>query len=109
MIYGPYPATVLNVHDGDTVALDLDLGFGTHQMELRCRVYGINAPELSTQAGMIAAAFLRSLLPVGCKVTVKSHGWDKYGGRFDGEILTSSGEAVGPLMLAAGYAVKYVP
>lgn len=109
MTYGPYPATVLDVHDGDTVRLDLDLGFGMHQTELRCRVYGINAPELNTASGSIAASFLKTLLPVGCKVKVLSHGWDKYGGRFDGEITTPQGESVAGLMLAAGYAVKYTP
>lgn len=109
MIYGPYPAVVVNVHDGDTVEVDLDLGFGVHQRALRCRIFGIDAPELSLQSGKLAAGFLKTLLLTGEKVSILSHGWDKYGGRFDGEIFTVDGNSIGALMLAAGYAVKYTP
>jgi micrococcal nuclease len=40
-----YEATVLEVHDGDTIKVEIDLGF---QMKFtdKIRFYGINAPEL---------------------------------------------------------------
>jgi endonuclease YncB( thermonuclease family) len=69
--FGPYPARVQTVHDGDTIYLDIDLGFD-HLISARdfdghprlaCRVYGINAPELSTEAGKAAALFAQTLLP----------------------------------------------
>lgn len=113
MVYGPYPARVDSVHDGDTVLLDLDLGFG-HLMAARdirgrawlsCRVYGINAPELSTDAGVKARDYAQKLLPVGLIVTVVSHGWDKYGGRFDGDITLPDGTDFGRTMIDAGMAV----
>ncbi len=44
-----YRATVLTVHDGDTAHLRIDRGFGLY-WEVRCRLAGINAPELSTGA-----------------------------------------------------------
>lgn len=113
MSFGPYPAKVVEVHDGDTVSLDIDLGFdhlivargfdGTPR--LSCRVFGINAPELRTAAGTKARAYAQTLLPVGTLVAVTSHGWDKYGGRFDGDITLSDGTSFAANMLATGHAV----
>lgn len=113
--FGPYPARVDLVHDGDTIYLTIDLGFD-HQIDshgidgtprLACRVYGINAPELSTQAGKDALAYAQTLLPVGTTVAVVSHGWDKYGGRFDGSILLPDGTDFGAQMIASGHAVTF--
>lgn len=111
--FGPYPARVVDLHDGDTVHLDIDLGFD-HLIEaidwdghprLSCRVFGINAPELSTPAGKTARDFAKTLLPEGALVQVTSHGWDKYGGRFDGDIILPDGRSFGAVMLQAGMAV----
>lgn len=111
--FGPYPGRVRSVHDGDTVHVDLDLGFGItlngaswdDKPLLSCRVYGINAPELSTDAGKAARNYAMTLLTPGLRVTVLSHGWDKYGGRFDGEITLPDGRDFGAAMLASGNAV----
>lgn len=104
--YGPYPAVVLDVHDGDTFRPDLDLGFGNHQTELRCRLYGINAPELNTPEGKAARDFLLTIIPVGSKISVMSYGWDKYGGRFDGSvILVPENIDINSLMVRSGHAV----
>lgn len=104
MILGPYPAVVTSIHDGDTFHLDIDLGFGIHALKFVCRVYGINAPELSTEAGKAALAYLESIMPVGSSVMVTSHSWDKYGGRFDGE-CSYNGLDIGQAMIASGNAV----
>lgn len=111
--YGPYPARVLDVHDGDTCHLDVDLGFGitataytvTGHPRLSCRVWGINAPELDTDAGKAARDYARTLLTPGLLVEVLSHGFDKYGGRFDGQITLPDGRDFGQTMIAAGHAV----
>lgn len=113
--FGPYPARVVFVYDGDTILLDIDLGFD-HQIaaldfngkrNIACRVYGINAPELNTEAGIKAREFAESLLPVGSRVTVVSKGWDKYGGRFDGVITLPDGSDFATKMLEAEQAVVY--
>jgi micrococcal nuclease len=103
VIFGPYPARVVTVHDGDTCTLDIDLGF---QVTLRynCRAYGINAPELNTAAGKLARDFARIILPALSTVTVTSHGWDKYGGRFDGTITLPDGRDWADVMVTAGHA-----
>ena len=56
-----YAAKLIEVVDGDTVDLLIDLGFGVHVKE-RCRLYGIDAPEMPTDAGKAAKAYLESLL-----------------------------------------------
>jgi endonuclease YncB( thermonuclease family) len=114
-MFGPYPARVVNLHDGDTVHLDIDLGFGfmavaydfDGKVDLSCRVFGINAPELSTAAGKAALAYAQTLLHPGDHVTIMSHGWDKYGGRFDGTITMASGLDFAQAMLDAGQAVPF--
>ena len=113
--YGPYPARVVGIHDGDTITFDLDLGFGVRlpgqswsgKTMLACRVYGINAPELSTEAGQAAAAYARTLLAPGDLCQVLSRGWDKYGGRFGGSVTMPGGGDFAAAMLEAGHAVPY--
>lgn len=89
--YGPYKGVVEKVHDGDTIYVALDLGFDL-TVHTRVRVFGINAPELSTEAGKLSRDYAAHLLPVGSAVTVVSYGWDKYGGRIDGSILSPDGD-----------------
>jgi micrococcal nuclease len=56
MIY-IYKAELIRVVDGDTVDLISDLGFDTLKRE-RFRLYGIDAPEMRTEAGKAAKAWL---------------------------------------------------
>jgi endonuclease YncB( thermonuclease family) len=113
--YGPYPARVVAIHDGDTITFDLDLGFGvrlpgqswTGKTMLACRVYGINAPELGTPEGQAALAYARTLLAPGDLCQVTSRGWDKFGGRFDGTVTMPGGGDFAGAMLGAGHAVPY--
>lgn len=105
MIFGPYPGVVLSWHDGDTCRVDVDLGFGIHATAFNLRVYGINAPELNTDAGKLARDFAAVLCPPGSRVLIMSRGWDKYGGRFDGEITLPDGQDFARQMVAGGHAV----
>ncbi len=115
MTFGPYPAKIRDWHDGDTCYLDIDLGFAQFlegrdwdgHPRLACRIFGINAPELNTDAGRAALAFAEALAPPGTRAQVLSYGWDKYGGRFDGAIALPDGSDFGQAMIAAGQAVKY--
>jgi endonuclease YncB( thermonuclease family) len=116
-MFGPYPAVVTDWHDGDTCHLNLDCGFGFYLYArdldakpiLSCRIYGIAAPELRTATGPASLAYAQQLCPAGTAVTVLSHGWDKFGGRFDGSITLPGGQDFATLMLAAGQAVPYTP
>lgn len=111
--FGPYPARVAAIHDGDTMTLDIDLGFDhlisgqdwAGKTRLSCRIFGINAPELSTVAGKAALAYAETIVKPGDLVTVLSHGWDKYGGRFDGTVTLANGQDFAASMLNSGNAV----
>lgn len=111
---GPYPAVVRDWHDGDTCHIDIDLGFSNIEAaydldgrpRLSCRVYGINAPELSTEAGKLARAHANQVCPPGTHVTLVSHSWDKYGGRFDGTIILPGGRDYAAVMVADGHAAR---
>lgn len=112
--YGPYRGVVDRVQDGDTIYVKLDLGFDI-TIYARVRIKGINAPEISTEAGRQATQFARMIAPVGSNVLVTSYGWDKYGGRVDGEITIEEAVVVGAegerdfgtIMLRTGHAIPY--
>jgi len=77
-----YRARVVRVIDGDTVVLDIDLGFDIHHVK-SCRLYGINAYELRDKdpERRRLAAFgkttLAAMLPPW--VIIESKELDKYG------------------------------
>lgn len=79
-----YKAIVLRIVDGDTVDLDVDLGFKTRRKD-RFRLEGIDTPEIRTKdkiekaAGLAAKARLAELTPVGSEVTVQTNKPGKYG------------------------------
>ena len=56
-----YKAQVKAVIDADTIDVLIDLGFGVHTMQ-RLRLYGIDAPEMKTEAGKIAKEYVKSVL-----------------------------------------------
>ncbi|HLF15638.1 MAG TPA: thermonuclease family protein [Bacteroidota bacterium] len=86
-----YDARVVSVHDGDTVTLDVDLGFKVFA-RLPIRLIGINAPEMNTEAGKTSRSKLIELIPDGSRVSLVSEKdrADKYGGRWLGRIFPVS-------------------
>ena len=89
-----YRCKVTRVVDGDTVDVDIDLGFGVWMHKERIRLYGIDTPESRTRDleekkyGLLAKEQIMSFMPVGSMqtlVTVK----DKAGkfGRILGKFL----------------------
>lgn len=60
-----YRAKVRRVVDGDTVDVDIDLGFRTWIKGLRLRLHGLDAPEVrgdERDAGIVSKAFLVDLI-----------------------------------------------
>ena len=85
-----YKATVTKVYDGDTITVDIDLGFGVQLNGQKIRLYGINAPEVrgdSKAAGIAARDWLREKI-LGRQVTIQTHK-DKKGkyGRWLGKVF----------------------
>lgn len=101
-----YPSVVERIVDGDTVRLRMDLGLHIFRTD-NCRIAGINAPELNTEAGQVAATAARGLVPPGTAVTFVSKSLDKYG-RPLGDLTLPSGVDFAAWMLDHGHAVPYV-
>ncbi len=102
-----YKATVMRVVDGDTVDLNVDLGFRVTVTD-RFRLYGIDAPELkypTYDAGKAAALWLTELLPAGTAVTVETYkpATDKYGRWL--ATLHLDGANVNTALVDAGHAI----
>jgi|TARA_R100001480_G_scaffold54282_4_gene67343 micrococcal nuclease len=85
--------------DGDTVDVDIDLGFGMWIHNERVRLYGIDTPESRTRdleekkAGLFAKDVVLHYLPEGSKQVLKTHK-DKVGkyGRVLGEFIMYDAE-----------------
>jgi micrococcal nuclease len=79
-----YKATVNRVVDGDTLNLNIDLGF-TIWWRSNCRLAGINAPELKAKEESIkvkaneSKQYLVDCVKLGSEVLIKSRELDKYG------------------------------
>ncbi len=72
-----YHVQVLDVTDGDTLWVLVDLGFGiTTKQQLRLR--GLDAPEITTRDGQRAKQFLERQLKAAPEVLVTSTKSDKY-------------------------------
>ena len=107
-----YGCEIRRVVDGDTVDVDIDLGFGIWIRGERVRLHGIDTPETRTRdrtekaAGLLAKARVEALLPVGAKRRVTTYlDTGKYGrtlGRF-----SSDGSDVGEILVSERLAVPY--
>lgn len=103
-----YPdSRVVEVVDGDSVRVELDLGFDLHWRVL-CRLHGIAAREKSDPGGPEARAHLAELIPPGAAVDVRSLKYDKFSGRVQ-VVLTrpADGLDVNTQMIRDGYAAPW--
>ena len=119
-----YRCKVLRVVDGDTVDVDIDLGFGIILKDERVRVMGIDTPESRTrdkvekQFGLAAKKRLKEMLdnksgPI-LKTQINRDGEDMRGkfGRVLGDFTvyhapTDSWRMVTDIMVEEGHAVAY--
>lgn len=110
MIY-EYKAKLVRVVDGDTVWLDVDLGFNVH-VTLDFRLAGLNTPEVvgaTKIAGVAAKVELERLLGLGTLRIVSTKS-DKYG-RWLATlyVLPATGAEidVNQALLSGGFAIPY--
>ena len=112
-----YRCKVVKVIDGDTVDVDIDLGFGIWQIDERVRIMGIDTPESRTRDkvekkfGLAAKAKLKELLKGSptLKTQINKHGEDMKGkfGRILGDFIVEDGSLVTEIMINEGHAVPY--
>ena len=112
-----YRVKVLKVIDGDTVDVDIDLGFGTWIRNERVRIMGIDTPESRTsndiekKFGLAAKTRLQELLGETAilKTQVSKKGEDMKGkfGRILGNFATEDGRNCADILCEEGHAVAY--
>lgn len=87
-----YRAKIATVVDGDTVDCDLDLGFHLNY-HVRLRLARINAPEMPSDSGQAAKAYLAQFLE-GKDVTLSTKKTDPYGRYIAEVVLLVEGQPV---------------
>ena len=111
-----YNCTIVKVIDGDTVDVDIDLGFGVWLKKQRIRLYGIDTPESRTRDleekkyGLVAKAFVLAHLPLGSTRTLTTV-QDKTGkyGRILGTIMLPDRKiSLNQMLLDEGHATVYI-
>lgn len=108
-----YSTKVINVVDGDTIDVDIDLGFDIHHTT-RIRLVGINTPEIRNKnveeknKGLVAKARVEELV-LGKTIlleTLKDR-TEKYG-RYLGIVYLENGTSLNALLVKEGLAKIYL-
>ena len=109
-----YRCKVLKVIDGDTVDVDIDLGFGIILSDERVRLMGIDTPESRTRDkvekvfGLAATAKAHTLIPEDshCINRTRRDKAGKYG-RTMGDFVMTDGRLYTEVMVETHHAVPY--
>lgn len=112
-----YQCKIVKVVDGDTVDVDIDLGFDVVLRDQRIRLYGIDTPESRTRDkeekkyGLYAKNYLKNALGKKGIIRTKKDGRGKFG-RILGEFMIYDGEtdsyrSVNAMMIEKHIGVEY--
>jgi micrococcal nuclease len=112
-----YRCTVVKIIDGDTVDVDIDLGFGVWMKKQRIRMFGIDTPESRTRDleekkyGLAAKDFMTKMLDDDGGITLKTYK-DAEGkfGRILGELWRTTNYAdksINQYLIDKHHAVEY--
>jgi len=108
-----YNCVINKIVDGDTVDINIDLGFGVWLYNERVRIVGIDAPEsrssdlVEKQFGLLSTKRLKEIFNNGSTVVLVSNQFKGKFGRILGDFLVDA-VSVAETMLSEGYAVPYV-
>ena len=108
-----YKCKIVRVVDGDTVDVDIDLGFGVWMRKQRIRMYGIDTPESRTsdkvekKYGLAAKDFLVKWTNAG-ELTLRTFKDDRGKfGRILGELWWGGKQNINQLLVDNHHAVRY--
>ena len=107
-----YQCTIVRVVDGDTVDVDIDLGFDTWRRGERIRLYGIDTPECRARdaeekaAGFLAKGFVEEALHVGATYRLQTKEKGKFG-RYLGTIYLTDDTSINAALVKERLAVPY--
>ena len=114
-----YRCKVVKIIDGDTVDVDIDLGFGVWLHKERVRLYGIDTPESRTRDkvekkfGLASKEYVKAYLPIGSmqvlKTEIDKSGEDKKGkfGRILATFKLDDAVVLNDKMIKEHHAVEY--
>ena len=106
-----YKATIVKVVDGDSIYVDIDLGFDVWLRNQSIRLYGIDTPECRQKDkarkahGLLAKEYVQKALVVGRTYALRTKEKGKFG-RFLGEFKTGKG-FITKLLVKERLAVPY--
>ena len=112
-----YRCNIVKIIDGDTVDVDIDLGFGVWMRNERVRLHGIDTPESRTRDleekkyGLLAKSFLIKMLEDEGGIVLKTHK-DAEGkfGRILGELWRTTeygDQSINQYLVDKHHAVRY--
>ena len=107
-----YPCKIVRVVDGDTVDVDIDLGFSHWIHNERIRLYGVDTPECRTTdaeekaAGILAKDFVKNCLHVGGTYRLQTKEKGKFG-RYLGTIYLTDDTSINAALVTEHLAVPY--
>ena len=107
-----YKCKIVRVVDGDTVDVDVDLGWSTFRCGERIRLYGVDTPECRTRdvkekkAGLAAKDFVTRRLQHGGTYTLTTKEKGKFG-RYLGVIFFEDGTSINAALVEENLAVAY--
>jgi len=109
-----YNAKVVRIVDGDTIRLDIDLGFDIILRNQSVRLYKVDTPECRTRdlkekaAGLLAKDIVQDLIAIGERVFIRTK-LDTKGkfGRLLGTIITTDNININEHLIDNNYAVEY--
>ena len=107
-----YNCKIVRVIDGDSIILDIDLGFGLWIHGESIRLFGVDCPECRSRdkeekaAGLLAKEFVEDALHVGGTYTLTTREKGKFG-RYLGVIMLSDKTSINAALVKERLAVPY--
>ena len=107
-----YKATVNSIYDGDTIRVDIDLGFGIIFRDQSLRLLGIDTPEVRGEErsqGLMSKAFVEQRIPVGSviKIVTQRDRKEKFGRYLATVYYGEESKNLNEELLNSGMASKY--
>jgi endonuclease YncB( thermonuclease family) len=107
-----YNCKIVRVIDGDSIIIDIDLGFSHWIHGESIRLYGVDTPQCRTRdaeekaAGLLAKKFVEDALHVGGTYTLTTREKGKFG-RYLGVIMLSDRTSINAALVTEHLAVPY--
>ncbi len=107
-----YNCKIVRVIDGDSIIVDIDLGFNHFIHNEPIRLYGVDTPECRTRdaqekaAGLLAKKFVEDALHIGGTYKLETREKGKFG-RYLGTIFLTNNTSINSALISENLAVAY--